>query len=72
MSRNKDWLRGPSSQDHAKEAIWQGAWMFGICALTTLGMWLFLGFVWVIIPIIAVVGFFRLLYGLISFYTGWE
>jgi hypothetical protein len=69
---NKDYLKGPTPRDHAKEAIFQGACIFGIGALSTLGTWFFLGVVWMITPIIAAVGAFRFIYGLISYYTGWE
>jgi hypothetical protein len=72
MSPNKDYLRGPSTKDRAKEAIFQGACIFGIGALSTLGTWLILGVVWIIMPIIAVCGVFRFLYGLIAYFTGYE
>ena len=72
MALEKDYLRGPTSSDRAKTAMFQGACIFGIGALSTLGTWLILGVVWLICPIIAVVGVFRLLYGLLSYLTGWE
>ncbi len=72
MALNKDYLRGPSRREHAKEAIIQGACIFGIGALSTLGLWLILDVVWLITPIIAVGGAFRLLYGSISYFTGYE
>ena len=72
MALEKDYLRGPTSQDRAKEAIFQGACIFGIGALATLGTWFFLGAVWLITPLIAAGGVFRLLYGLISYFTGYD
>jgi hypothetical protein len=72
MALNKDYLKGPTQRENAKEAIIQGSCIFGIGALATLGTWLFLGVIWFVTPIIAVGGAFRLLYGLISFCTGLE
>ena len=71
MALEKDYLRGPSPSDHAKDAILQGACIFGIGALSTLGSWYFLEVIWFITPIVAIGGAIRLLYGLISYFTGY-
>ena len=70
MGLEKDYLRGPSNRDHAKEAMFQGACIFGIGVLSTLGSWLILGVVWMITPLIAAAGAIRFLFGLISYVTG--
>jgi hypothetical protein len=72
MAGNKDFLRGPSARDRAKDAMFQGACGFGIGALLTLGTWFFLGLIWFITPVIAVIGAFRFLYGLLVYLIGWE
>jgi hypothetical protein len=72
MAPDQSWLRGPSPKDHAKEAMFQGACIFGIGAIATLGTWFFFGVVWFITPIVAAIGAFRFLIGLIRYYSGWE
>ena len=72
IALEKDYLRGPTPRDHAKNAIFQGACIFGIGVLATLATSYFLGVVWFITPIIAIVGAFRFLYGLLSYFLGWR
>ena len=72
MALEKDYLQGPSASDRAKSAMFQGACIFGIGAISTVGSWLLLDVVWLVTPIIAAVGAFRFLYGLVVYLTGWE
>jgi hypothetical protein len=37
MALEKDYLRGPTSRDHAKDAMFHGACILGIGAISTLG-----------------------------------
>ncbi len=72
MALEKDYLRGPSAKDHAKDAMLQGGVGLAIGVVATLGTWWFLGVAWFLFIGIGIVGLFRLLQGLISYLTGWE
>jgi uncharacterized membrane protein len=71
VSPKKDYTQGPTSEERAKKAMIQGAWLFGIGIVVTLASWFFCG-LWYIMPVIIAIGAFRLLYGLVVWLTGWE
>lgn len=72
MPPNKSWLDGPSPKDRAKDKIWQGGVALAIGVLITLGTVFALGLVWGWSVILAVAGFFWLVTGLITYYSGYE
>jgi hypothetical protein len=72
VALKQDYDRGNTQQDRAKKAMIQGACLLGIGLMATLATWIFLEAVWILTPIIAAVGAFRLLYGLVIFLTGME
>ncbi len=72
MPSNKPWLEGPSTRDRAMSKIWQGAMVFVIGASVTAVTHFGFGFVWIITVVAAVAGFFWLLVGLVTFFTGYE
>ena len=72
MALEKDYLRGPSAKDHAKDAMFQGAVLLAIALAIIAGMAYFLGVVWFLPIGVGVVGLFRLLYGLLCYTAGWQ
>ncbi|MFO0942610.1 MAG: hypothetical protein U0930_17885 [Pirellulales bacterium] len=72
MPSNKPWLDGPSARDRAVAKMWQGGPALLIGLLATAGTYFLFGMVWFWTIIIAIAGFFWLLTGLITYFTGYE
>jgi hypothetical protein len=72
MPSKKPWLDGPTATDRAKEKIWQGGIVLAIGVIATIVPLLVFGIIWYITIIIAVLGLFWLLAGLITYWTGYE
>lgn len=72
MPNNKPWLDGPTTKDRAKARMLQGGPPLLIGLLGTLGIYFFLGVVWIWTVILAVAGFFWFVTGLITYLTDVE
>jgi hypothetical protein len=66
-----DYTQGPTPQERGKQAMIQGAWLLAIGGGSTAAAYFFCG-VWFLLPVIAAIGLFRFLYGLVVWTTGWE
>ena len=72
MSSNKPWLNGPSKRDQAIAKMWQGGPAFLIGVISTTGTHYLIGIVWIWTVILAILGLFWFLTGLITYLTGVE
>jgi hypothetical protein len=73
MPSNKPILtEGYTPKERAKSKVWQGATTFALGACWAATTWFGYGFVWWGTIALAIAGFFWLLTGLITMYTGYE